>query len=145
MDDGWSSSAGIKLYLLKVLVCVGWNEKYKIFRPLKDVHAHIHTICKTKDLHFCLSSTSSPDTNLHKSLGHLSNDFCNFFKFQSILIRLRKLNVPLKSWNITFKIDVWYINNIINFELDNYNQKWDFNWFKKFHLFVFDLLFSTCH
>ena len=52
-------------------------------------------------------------------------------------IALKKLNKPLKSSKIVFKIDILYINNILNFELDKSNQSTDLNRFKKSQLGVF--------
>ena len=49
----------------------------------------------------------------------------------------KKLNMQLKSSKFAFKIDILYVNNILNFELDKSNQRTDLNWFKKSQLGVF--------
>ena len=56
----------------------------------------------------------------------------------------KKLNIPLQSSKFAFKIDILYVNTILNFELDKSNQSTDLNRFKKSQLGFFESLFSTC-
>ena len=48
----------------------------------------------------------------------------------------KKLDIPLKNSKFAFKIDILYVNDILNFKLDKSNQSTDLNWFKKSHLCV---------
>ena len=57
--------------------------------------------------------TASPDINLHRSVGHISNDFCIFLNF-SQYVSVYETKYTIKKFKVAFKIDILNVDNILN-------------------------------
>ena len=57
----------------------------------------IQCICIVGSTVIIIFLTASPDINLHRSVGHISNDFCDFFWISVNMCPFKKLNIPLKK------------------------------------------------